>query len=190
MTINLPGNVPSFNDPIEIPDAALHEISCVGQGEPDPLTTLAVEIGPAWVTRGSWNDGPTILLDAPRVDAAESHDATLLAVAQGALDPESRQTLRLRVVPAPTLTRAKLLSRRELRLDGDHLDLAGLVVTIDGTPCTVRSAKALRPQGGKPRSKALVVVPKALRRALGSGHHEVRVVEPEAGFSATATIAR
>lgn len=175
---------------VAVADGVPHEVTCVGAGEPDPLTTLSVETGPAWVTRGPWQDGPTVLIAPPRVESVESFDATLLAVAQGAEDPESRQTLRVRVVPAPRVARARLLSKREVRLDGDHLDLAGLVVTIDGTECVVRSSKALKPKAGVPRSKAVVTVPKSLRRALGKGHHEVRVVEPEAGFEATAVLSR
>lgn len=186
-----PREAPWRPDPLHevvVPSARRTELVCAGAGEPDPLTTLAVEQGPSWVRIGPWADGRTVEIDAPAAAAVVVHDVTLLAVAQGAADPETRQTLRVRVVPAPVLTRARRTNSREIQLDGLLLDTPGLAVTVDGSPLAVKSVKRLKGAGRKTRLVALV--PKELRKGLARGSHTVRVVEPSFGLDATAPLRR
>jgi hypothetical protein len=182
--------LPDPEHAVVVPDATTTEIHCAGAGDPDPLTTIDVEAGPEWVRTGPWRGGRTVVVDPPRVDRVTDEEATLVAVAQGAEYAPARQSLRVRVVPAPVIAKARRDGARRVRVDGDHLDVGGLVVTVDGIRCEVRSAKALRPKQSVPRSRLVVAVPKELRAALRSGAHVVRVIEPVGGFDASSALSR
>jgi hypothetical protein len=128
--------------------------------------------------------GRTIRIAAPRVDAAETSVVTLRATAQGAAVPESRQELSVRVVPAPVLRRAERAGPRKLRVIGDHLDLAGLVVTLDGIDCPVVRVRRRAPELEGAPQRAIVRLSPAARKALRAGGRTLRAVEPVAGFDA------
>jgi len=173
---------------IDVPDGREIVVPCTGEGEFDPLTTLRVESGPAWLSAGPWQDGRTLRITAPRVEAPETSAAMLVANAQGAADPESRQTLEVRVVPAPSIRRAVQQSSRTLRVDGDHLDLPGLALSIDGTACELRSVKHRSGAHAAAPQRAVIRFPGSLRKALRGHGSVLRIVEPVAGFEATAAL--
>ena len=169
---------------VDVPDGGEVVVPCAGDGSADPLTTLRVESGPEWLTAGPWQEGRTLRIVAPRVDAPETSTAALVATAQGAADPESRQTLQVRVVPAPKIRRVDFAGGRTLRVVGDHLDVEGLVFSIDGVACEVRRVvDRTRPPAAAP-TRAMVRFPASLRRAVRSGGSVLRIVEPVAGFEA------
>jgi hypothetical protein len=170
---------------IVVPDDSDAVVPCAGEGPADPLTTLLVESGPAWLSAGPWQEGRTLRIAPPRVEAPETSVATLVATAQGAAEPESRQTLEVRVVPAPRVRRVDVLGGRTLRVVGDHLDVPGLAFTLDGVPCEVRRVvDRTRPPAAAP-TRAMVRFPASLRKAVRAGGAVLRVVEPVAGFEAT-----
>lgn len=190
LTIHETRTAPWRLDPaaqIDVPDGRETVVPCTGAGEADPLTSLRVESGPSWVTPGPWQDGRTLRLAPPRVGEARTESAAILAVAQGAADPESRQTLAVRVVPAPSIHRTLRPRGRTLRVDGDHLDVAKSEVTIDGVLCEVRRVKQ-RPAGAAAPQRADIRFPRSLRKKVRAGGPVLRIVEPVAGFEATAKL--
>ena len=173
---------------IVVADGRETVVPCSGDGDADPLTTLRVESGPAWLASGPWQDGRTLRITAPRVGAPETSAAELVAVAQGAAEPESRQTIEVRVVPAPSIQRAIRRSRSTLRVDGDHLDVAGVAVSIDGIACELRTVRNRRGAPAAAPQRAVIRFPKSLRKALRDHGPVLRIVEPVAGFEATAEL--
>jgi hypothetical protein len=173
---------------VDVPDGREVVVPCTGEGESDPLTTLRVESGPAWLAAGPWQDGRTVRIAAPRVEELETLGAVLLATAQGAADPESRQSLDVRVVPAPSIGRAARRSARTLRIDGDHLDVPGLAFSIDGIACELRSVRQRSGAHGAAPQRAVIRFPKSLRKAVRGHGPVLRIVEPVAGFEATAEL--
>lgn len=172
---------------VNVPDGRSTVVPCVGAGVPDSLTTLSVESGPAWLTAGKWREARSLRAEPPRVTQAVTMDASIVARTQGAAaGGESRQTLTVRVVPAPSIRRVRGPTGRTLRVDGDHLDLAGLAVTLDGVGCEIRSVKTRRLPGGATEQRAVVRFPASMRRTVARGDHELRAVERLAGFEAIA----
>lgn len=170
-----------------VPDAAETIVPCVGQGLGDPLLGLEVTSGPQWVSLGPWQEGRTVLVAPPRVDAPTDFAAALRATPPG--DPASAtdQTLAIRVVPAPRISSGAVQSRTFLRIDGDHLDLAGLVYTLNGAPLKTPRTRRVPLKDGTSTDRFRIRLPRALRRAPRSAEITLTVTEPVAGFSATWT---
>lgn len=174
---------------VDVADLRPTDVPCAGEGVPDPLTRIAVESGPAWLAAGPWREGRFVRLEPPRVEGVFAAEASIVARTEGAAPgTESRQKLSVRVVPAPSIERVRGPAGRSVRVRGDHLDVEGLVVTIDGAPCEVRSVRTRRRAGGRTEQRAVVRFPAAMRRDLARGRHELRVVEPVAGFEAAAEL--
>src|SRR5262245_4753341 len=173
---------------IDVPDDRESVVPCLGDGGADPLTTLRVESGPDWLAAGPWQEGRTLRLAPPRVQQPVTSTAVLVAFAQGATDPESRQTLAVRVVPAPSIQRAARRSGRTLRVDGDHLDIFGSEFSIDGIACELRTVRHRSGARASAPQRAVIRFPRSLRSAVRAGGSLLRVVEPVAGFEATAEL--
>jgi hypothetical protein len=173
---------------VDVADARTSVVPCVGAGAPDPLTTLAVSTGPAWLAAGPWQGGRTLRAAPPRVTEPQTVAATIVATAQGAAsDATSNQDVTVRVVPTPSVTKVGRPSGRTLKLVGDHFDIAGVAVTIDGQPCVVKSARLHRLRHGATEQRVIIRFPASMRRALKKGTHELRAVEPVAGLATTFT---
>jgi hypothetical protein len=173
---------------VDVADGRASVVACAGAGDPDPLTTLSVATGPEWIAAGPWQDGQTLHVLPPRATSPETIVATIVATAQGVGDdPTSSQEVTVRVVPTPLVKKVGRPSGRNIKVTGDHFDLAGIVVTIDGEPCVVKSVKKRRLKGGRTEQRVVLRFPASMKRALRTGDHELRAVEPVAGLAATFT---
>jgi hypothetical protein len=174
---------------LDVPDGRTAVSACSGAGGPDALTSLSVESGPAWLAAGPWEDGWTLRTTPPRVTEIVPAPAVLVAHSQGAAgDPESRQALTVRIVPAPLIRRVQRGAGRRLVVDGDHLDVAGLTFSIGGRKCQIRSVRPQLRDDGLDEQRAVLRIPRASVKLLRRGVHDIVATEPVASFAASAPI--
>jgi hypothetical protein len=179
---------------VEVPDAQEWVVRCPDDGPPNALVRIDVSDAPEWVTNGPWRDGVTLRTTAPRVDAPTEFTATLDASFPAAVCTPSSGVVTILVRPAPHAFTARLRGRKVI-VEGDHLDLPGLTVTIDDV---------LQPQP-KLRAWTSAEVPavtgrfdlklsareaKKLLKRVKSGESVLRVTDPATGYSAERTLTK